>query len=187
MGNLCFSSSILLGLFVVPWGKTPANDALDFLLRNSTVRLSRSCKYKQYNNGFWPLIIGKQSNGDPRSPDLFWLYHHEGIVVEFVQTGVGVGAQFVELEFSRHGLHYTVIPSSGCSPPIRDLMQWDNSGCRFWCGVLPEERSDPKRFAAEIDKVRWRHYNGFTFNCLEFSDGLWSYLSPEDESYAFCT
>merc|ERR1712187_386048 len=151
MGNLCFSSSILLGLFVVPWGKTPANDALDFLLRNSTVRLSRSCKYKQYNNGFWPLIIGKQSNGDPRSPDLFWLYHHEGLVVEFVGAGV---TYFLELEFSRHGLVFTLSPASGGPPPIRDILDFDDSGCRFWCGAIPASRSDPKSFAAEIDGVR---------------------------------
>jgi len=174
-------TAILLWMFLAPWGHTASNEVLLRHLQNFSaggMYFTSICKFKQYCNGIWPsgfasMDVGRQSDGQIRSPDLFNLYHHEGIILELVAPS-GVHSHFLELEYGVYGL-LSHISDLGV---IRDIMPWDGPGCDFWCGAVPPENADPLRIEAKLEELRGRHYNGFTFNCLEFSELIWSVFAP---------
>jgi len=179
----CILASLgILTLFVIPHGRSSYNERIIWFMGNWSqlgFRFRTICKFKQYNNGIFPSEsagAGRRANGRARSPDFLYLYHHEGVILELVNQH-GLHERFVELQFNRYGL-----ASFGSQRAnVRDTMPWGwtNPDCKYVCGLVNEEKSNPALLGTRLAEVGSVHYNVLTNNCIEFSGMLWDFLDPQ--------
>lgn len=184
----CFALPMFVFSIIFGWGESAHSAQLRAELEAMAQEgawFASICRYQQYNNA--PDIFGRhglhlfrsQSNGHKaRSPNFFYLYHHQGMVLELVRPD-GWPYRFLELDFSERGLE--PYWKNETPPRYHDIIPWADA-CLLWCAPILRSHGAPQRLIAHLETARDMYYNWLFFNCGGFVTYIWNAFEPSDPS-----
>merc|ERR1719161_1280385 len=84
-------------------------------------------------------------------PDTFGIMHHEGVILE-VQGGYEQSPIWLELDYGRDGLKYTIWE---VKPDLHAVIpqQGEFGGMRYLKAAIPSEQSSPQRLIDMLDRI----------------------------------